>query len=203
MKRLYTILALMVLTACGLSDNEQDEKNKYIYITFVDSAFEAYCIGEFDLNGDGRISRYEAQRALRMNCSGRGIGQMWEIGEFSRLQRLDCSGNALTQLDLRDCKQLSVLNCSHNNIASLDVRDLRSLTDLNCQDNAVATLNLGNADGLLTINFRNNDLSSTLDLRKYSTSLSADLRGNPSLATVYCYLSQSVSIDGNTQIIAQ
>ncbi|MFQ7056026.1 MAG: hypothetical protein ACLRQT_08000 [Alistipes sp.] len=103
MLRFIPVLALLLFTACGLAENEQDDKNKRIYITFADPAFERFCLGMFDLDHDGRISRYEAQRVLAMDCSGRNISAMWEIGEFSRLRELDCSGNDLTRLDLCKC----------------------------------------------------------------------------------------------------
>lgn len=73
MLRFIPALALLLFTACGLAENEQDDKNKRIYITFTDPAFEQFCLGMFDLDHDGRISRYEAQRVLVMDCSGRNI----------------------------------------------------------------------------------------------------------------------------------
>ena len=103
MLRFIPVLALLLFTACGLAENEQDDKNKRIYITFADPAFERFCLGMFDLDHDGRISRYEAQRVLAMDCSGRNISAMWEIGEFSRLRELDCRGNLLVTLDLTPC----------------------------------------------------------------------------------------------------
>ena len=67
MLRFIPALALLLFTACGLAENEQDDKNKRIYITFTDPAFEQFCLGMFDLDHDGRISRYEAQRVLAIS----------------------------------------------------------------------------------------------------------------------------------------
>lgn len=202
MIRILPAFALLLLTACGLADDERDEKNKYVYITFADPAFEAYCLEEFDLNHDGRISRYEAQRVLTMDCSGRGIGAMWAIGEFSRLLHLDCSDNALTQLDLRKCPLLRTLDCSRNRIASLDVDGLRGLTEMNCSQNALTRLDLKSCGSLLELDCSGNELV-TLDLTPCAGTLRADTRDNPPLTTVYSLASQSVDHDGQTQVVVQ
>lgn len=52
-----SVLLLLGAMACGLADNERDEKNRRVYLNFYDKTFEAFCLGEYDLDGDGRISR--------------------------------------------------------------------------------------------------------------------------------------------------
>lgn len=163
MLRFIPALALLLFTACGLAENEQDDKNKRIYITFTDPAFEQFCLGMFDLDHDGRISRYEAQRVLVMDCSGRNISAMWEIGEFSRLRELDCSGNNLTRLDLRKCPDLQKLDCGDNEITSLDIDGLRGLAVLDCAGNLLARLDLKSNSSLRQLDCRGN-LLVTLDL---------------------------------------
>lgn len=163
MLRFIPVLALLLFTACGLAENEQDDKNKRIYITFADPAFERFCLGMFDLDHDGRISRYEAQRVLAMDCSGRNISAMWEIGEFSRLRELDCSGNNLTRLDLRKCPDLQKLDCGDNEITSLDIDGLRGLAVLDCAGNLLARLDLKSNSSLRSLDCRGN-LLVTLDL---------------------------------------
>lgn len=200
MTRFVALLAFLLLTACGLAEDERDDKNKRVYITFTDPAFEAYCLENFDINRDGRISRYEAQRVLKMDCPDRGIAGMWEIGEFSRLRELDCSDNLLTQLDLRNCTLLQTLDCSRNRITSLDLEGLRGLLEVNCSDNALTHLDLKSAGALRQLDCSHNRLI-TLDLRPCSEQLHADVRNNPPLATVYCRASQGVDADGHTEII--
>ena len=142
MKRLLPALVLVSVTACGLADDERDEENKYIYPTFSDKTFEAYCLGEFDLDGNGRISRYEAQRVVRIDCSGRGIASLADVAEFANLRELDCRGNDLVRLDVSALARLERLDCSENRLASLDVEGLRALVSLDCGGNPLRQLNL-------------------------------------------------------------
>ena len=120
MVRALPVLLLLLSAACGLAEDERDEKNRYIYLTFYDKAFEAYCLGEFDVDGDGRISRYEAQRVRTVECPERGVASLSDLKEFTRLERLDCRGNALTRLDVT-MTRLEWLDCSDNGLVSLDV----------------------------------------------------------------------------------
>ena len=195
MLRFIPVLALLLFTACGLAENEQDDKNKRIYITFTDPAFEQFCLGMFDLDHDGRISRYEAQRVLVMDCSGRNISAMWEIGEFSRLRELDCSGNNLTRLDLRKCPDLQKLDCGDNEITSLDIDGLRGLAVLDCAGNLLARLDLKSNSSLRQLDCRGN-LLVTLDLTPCSE---LPFPAPPRIvfrwlpASVSCWLSVSVS----------
>lgn len=202
MTRALPVLLFLLCTACGLAENERDEKNKHLYLTFSDKAFEAYCLENFDSNHDGRISRYEAQRVQRMDCSDRGIASMADIRDFVNLLRLDCSGNTLTSLDMRASTRLEWLDCSDNALASLDLDGLRSLAELDCRANRLPRLDLQSNASLATLDCRDNELT-TLDLTACSANLRADVRRNPPLATVYALVSQDVSFDGQTQLVEQ
>ena len=171
MKRLLPALVLVSVTACGLADDERDEENKYIYPTFSDKTFEAYCLGEFDLDGNGRISRYEAQRVVRIDCSGRGIASLADVAEFANL-RLDVSALA----------RLERLDCSENRLASLDVEGLRALVSLDCGGNPLRQLNLSTNASLMRFGGRGCGFG-TLDLSQCARWMElADVRGCPSLA---------------------
>lgn len=200
MKRLFPALILLFATACGLAENERDDKNKREYITFSDPAFEKYCLREFDLDANGRISLYEAQRVLNMNCSGLGIRSLLDISYFSRLQHLACSDNDLTQLYLGKCVQLRTLVCSGNRIATLDVNGLRSLTDLDCARNRLARLDLQSNASLARLDCREN-LLTTLDVSACSSTLQADTRDNPDLTLVYCRPAQGIDFNGPTRLV--
>jgi len=193
-------LVVREAAACGLAEDERDEKNRYIYLTFYDKAFEAYCLGEFDVDGDGRISRYEAQRVRTVECPERGVASLSDLKEFTRLERLDCRGNALTRLDVT-MTRLEWLDCSDNGLVSLDVNGLRGLAYLDCGGNSLPRPDLQSNASLATLLCPDNALAGSLDVTSCASGLRADVRGNPSLATVYCLASQSVDFNGPTELI--
>ena len=200
MNRSVAGLAFALLaTACGLADDPQDERNKSVYPTFFDKTFEAYCIETFDLDGNGRISRYEAQRVRDVSCPGLGIVSLADLREFPNLERLDCSQNAITELDLSPCTRLVRLDCRGNGLVRLDVEGLRGLTEADCRDNALQQLDLTSNGSLGRLDLSRNDLR-TLDVSACAATLQADVRENPGLGTVYCRQTQGISFDGGTQL---
>lgn len=163
MVRALPVLLLLLSAACGLAEDERDEKNRYIYLTFYDKAFEAYCLDEFDVDGDGRISRYEAQRVRTVECPERGVASLSDLKEFTRLERLDCRGNALTRLDVT-MTRLEWLDCSDNGLVSLDVNGLRGLAYLDCGGNSLPRLDLQSNASLATLLCPDNALAGSLDV---------------------------------------
>ena len=191
MVRALSVLFVLLGTACGLAEDDRDEDNKYIYLDF--------CLEKFDTSGDGRISRYEAQRVRRMSCPGLGIGSLTDIREFFNLRELDCSGNDLTRLDLTACTYLERLDCRDNALVSLDLDGVRGLVWMDCSGNDLPRLDLHSMASLLTLDCRGNALT-TLDVASCDANLKADVRSNPGLTTVYCLVSQNISFDGPTEL---
>ena len=66
---------------------------------------------------------------------------------------MDCSGNALTGLDVAACEELVSLNCSHNSLSLLNVSGNTKLETLDCSENpALAKLWMTEAqDGSLAL----------------------------------------------------
>ena len=119
---------------------------------------------------------------------------------LTRLERLDCRGNALTRLDVT-MTRLEWLDCSDNGLVSLDVNGLRGLAYLDCGGNSLPRLDLQSNASLATLLCPDNALAGSLDVTSCASGLRADVRGNPSLATVYCLASQSVDFNGPTELV--
>lgn len=191
------------LHSCGLGEDSRDEDNRYVYLRFADPAFEAYCLEHWDLNGDGRISRYEAQRVWDMDCSSLGIKTLVGIEEFTALRKLDCSGNEIVALDVRKCIFMEQLNCSGNALISLDIKGLRFLNRLDCSDNDLTYLNLATNAALENLRCGGNRFAS-LDISHCATDMiRVDTVPNESLSVLYKRAGQRIlnlNVDGGTKV---
>jgi len=233
MKRLFILLLpLALICSCGkveLSENDgkgnpnnpenpnpkpdpepepDPEPDKDIFLQ--------YCIGNYDTDGDGTVSQYEADQVTSIDCADMGIVRLTDIGKFSNLEMLDCSGNSLVSLDLSknrhiisvDCKhnslreiiltgcsELEMLDCSNNSLATLDVGSCSSLQTLDCSYNSLTALDLSGATGVVTVNCKRNSLTS-LTLTgcsrlesldcSYNSLTSLDVSECPNLSSLDC-----------------
>ncbi len=153
-------MACVAFSSCGLSEDPRDEDLRHEYITLSDPSFKAYCLREADVNRDGRISRYEARQMRHIDCSDSGVESLWEIGEFTNLSSLNCSGNAITQLRLEKCTRLRHLDCSRNRLDALSVENLRMLVELRCSDNRLEVLGLHTNSSLRYLDCHHNFIGS-------------------------------------------
>ncbi|WP_298649270.1 family 16 glycosylhydrolase [uncultured Proteiniphilum sp.] len=83
-------------------------------IDIPDVAFKAYCIANFDTDKDGQISEQEVRSITTLDVSSKGIGSLQGIEKFVSLTSLDCSGNQLQELDIRNNTNLQNLDCTSN-----------------------------------------------------------------------------------------
>ncbi len=76
-----------------------------------------------------------------------------------KITELYCSGNELTQLDVRDLAALQKLDCSKNQLKFLYVRDLAALQTLDCSKNQLTELNVQGCSALKKLNCIDNKLN--------------------------------------------
>ncbi len=78
---------------------------------------------------------------LTLNCSVNAIEEI-NLSNNTSLTSLDVSGNSLATLDITNLTGLLTLNISNNNLEALDVSINTDLVDLNCSNNSIQSLNL-------------------------------------------------------------
>lgn len=187
----------------SISDGNNDLTTDYIQmvpwttdvISFADAGFKAYCVENFDTDGDGEISEDEAKVVTAIDCSLANLTSLVGIEYFSNLETIDVSCNKLTSLDLSNSPKLSqvlvnnnslqsltlsglsklvTLDCSSNKLGSIDVSECESLESLKCNANHIGTLNLKNNKALTELQCNNNAIAQL------------NLKNNVRLETLYC-----------------
>lgn len=160
MKRWLASFSLALLAAgCGMPEDDLEANKRVTYPSIPDAAFEQYLLQEHDLNGDGRLSFYEAERVVKIDCAALGIASLAGVEYFTSLRELFCSENEIDYLDLRKNLRLERVNCSGNSIAVLEVGDLRQLYELDCSCNALRRLDLSSNPALAALDCSANELS--------------------------------------------
>ncbi len=88
---------------------------------FPDAAFRQYVSDQFDQDKDGVLTKTEREAVTEINVedgyNGVKIEDLTGIEYFPNLTKLNCSGNALTKLDLSANTKLEELNCSGQTLA--------------------------------------------------------------------------------------
>ena len=161
-------------------------------IQFADANFKAYCVENFDTDGDGEISYVEALAVTSISCEYKGIQSLSGIEYFANLTYLSCSSNQLTSLDVSQNTALENLYCSDNQLTSLDVSGATALTYLRCGYNQLTNL----------------DVSHNVELRVlecHHTPLTRlEVSGATALTHLICEANQLTSLDvsHNTELAA-
>ena len=120
-----------------------------LFVQFEDENFKAYCVENFDSDGDGKVSYAEAKVVTNIDVCNKGISSLKGIESFTNLTYLSCfsnpfssSSNQLTSLDVSQNTALTVLKCYSNRLTSLDVRGCTALKQLWCSSNQLTSLDV-------------------------------------------------------------
>ena len=125
---------------------------------FPDQNFRNYVSANCDQDGDGTLSKSEIAATTKFYLSSENIYSLKGIEYFTSLQRLDCSWNKLTTLDLSSNTALTSLDCGGNQLTSLDVGRNTSLTSLGCDGNYLTYLDVSGNVALTALYCYNNYL---------------------------------------------
>ena len=135
------ILTLALLLLAIIKTNAQCTGN----VLIPNTTFKTYLLDNTAINtiDDGQISCAEAAAFTgEINVSGLGITDLTGIEAFVYIQRLDCSVNNLTNLDISNNLFLTHLYCNDNALISLDVSNNIVLSALVCYSNQLQSLKL-------------------------------------------------------------
>ena len=192
----------------SISDGNNDLTSEYIQmvpwttdnIYIPDANFKTYLLNEFDKDGDGEISQDEAEPVKEINVSASllQIKSLSGIEYFTNLEKLDCSYNRLTTLDLSNNMKLVEVNAGSNRLESLNLAGCTGLKSLDCSGNRLQTIDISIAKNLETLTCANNKLVK-LDVSQNKALKSIDCSGNTlaALALGNIVPLESLNVSGN------
>ncbi|MBP5391650.1 MAG: hypothetical protein J6Y40_06210 [Bacteroidales bacterium] len=179
-------------------------------VEFEDETFKAYCVANFDTDGDGEISIDEALAVTVMNCfnasstheytyyySGDNrydfiyASSLKGIEEFKNLQILNVSGSTsvqgpLASLDLRQNTALKLLIVNFNDITSLNIEGLNQLEGLECCYTKLPEIDAYGLSSLQDLNATNNTLLKKINISQCTSLTTLDIANTLNLEHFEC-----------------
>ena len=126
-----------------------------------------------------------------LNCSGQELKKTLNLEQNSRVEKLDCRANQLTDLWFHKGSSLRYLDCSVNQFTALNLSKNPELTELSCSSNKLTSLDLSANTKLQQINASSNKLTA-LDVRQLPELTHLYLWGNHDL--------KSIDVSKNTKL---
>lgn len=141
--------------------------------TFPDPAFLGW-VQQKDTDGDGFLSQSERDAVTEMDLRKKGIQDLSGLEWFDRLEKLNCSENDLSSLELADFPALTSLTCNENpRLSSLNLSGAPALEQLSCFYSNLSRLDLHDVPDLMYLVWGGSPLDEL------------DLSGNPELHTLH------------------
>lgn len=159
-------------------------------ITFEDSKFEALVL-YYDKNNDGKLQMSEAAAVKELIIYGNNIKSLKGIEYFTNLEKLDCSKNFLSELDVTQNLKLTYLDCSSNILTTIDVNPLQELEYLSINANRFTAIDVTNNPKLIHLDCGMNNGSMTAD----DGITSIDVSRNPLLEYLSVYYTNLSTLD--------
>ena len=105
-------------------------------------------------------------RVEKLDCSGNQLTDLWLDPRGNSLKYLTCSVNKLTALDLSKSPELTELYCSSNKLTALDLSANKKLQKIVAQTNALTTLDTRNLPELTHLYLWGNHDLKSIDVSK-------------------------------------
>ena len=151
--------------------------NVPIDVTIFPDVFFREIVKSFDTDGDGVLSAGEIETVTDISFNKKGILSLKGIEFFTALEKLVCTNNLFSSLDVSENKALKYLDCRNNKLNSLDVSENTALEELYCSSNQLDSLDVSKNKALKCLSCSANQLDS-LDVSKNTALVYLDCFSN-------------------------
>ena len=164
-RRLAIVLAVMMIFMNFIITPVMADGGVEINPTnFPDKTFREYVSKTtIDKDGNGTLSQDELNNVTEIGVENKGITDLKGVEHFTKLERLYCTNNQLTDLDLSKNTNLETLYCAENKLTTLNLSKNTELTYIYCGKNQLTDLDSSQNIKLNTLYCEENKLT-TLNL---------------------------------------
>ena len=163
MKRVFIMLAV-VLGSAGMlfaqKSNQKEVKQLQNFLQQTSAKGDANYIrlGITDIQNPATWKGvvWSDGRAISIEWKDKELAGELDLTGFTALQKVDCSRNQLTGIEVSGCTALNTLNVSRNKLSELTIDNCPALVKLDCYKNRLTDLSLSGLPGLKNLNCSNN-----------------------------------------------
>lgn len=162
-------------------------------LTFKDKNLEKAVIENFDLDKNGGISQFEAERIENLFLVKKGINNIEDLPYFKNAKMIVLDDNVIPNLALKNFNHLQLFSCTGCKISVFKAENLKNLASLYLDNNEIENISLKATPRIdqLTVSLnkiKTIDLSSLKFLKKlnleHNQIQKLDISGNLNLQTL-------------------
>lgn len=111
-------------------------------LTFKDKNLEKAVIENFDLNKDGAINQFEAERIENLFLVKKGITAVDDLSYFKYAKMIILDDNAIPIVSLKNMDHVQLFSCTGCKISTFKVENAKSLASLYLDNNNIENISL-------------------------------------------------------------
>ncbi|WP_374460004.1 leucine-rich repeat domain-containing protein [Chryseobacterium taeanense] len=162
-------------------------------LIFKDKNLQKAVTENFDLNKDGSINQFEADRIENLFLAGKGIISAEDLHYFKNAKMIVMDDNNIANMSLKNMDHLQLFSCTGCKIISFKAENLKKITSLYLDNNKIENISLKSIPLInqLTVSLNKIkaiDLSSLKSLKnlnlEHNQIQKLDISQNPNLQTL-------------------
>ncbi|MFY1047362.1 leucine-rich repeat domain-containing protein [Chryseobacterium sp. GP-SGM7] len=140
-------------------------------LIFKDKNLEKAVVENFDLNKDGIINQFEAEKIENLFVMKKGITMTSDLVYFKNIKMVVLDENLIPDISIKNLHQLNFFSCSHCETSTFSAENLEFLTALYLDNNQITDISLKSTPAIDQLTLSLNklkaiDISSLIHLRR-------------------------------------
>lgn len=133
MKNKIIAILILIFSASGFYSQS---------LIFKDKNLEKAVTENFDLNKDGKINQFEADRIENLFLVNKGITNTEDLPYFKNAKMIVLDDNSILNLSLKNMDHLQLFSCTGCKISNFKAENLKNLASLYLDNNQIENISL-------------------------------------------------------------